>query len=135
MNQYKALFINDLDRNGIKWIDAGERVVEVKYNGDNIDTVDVYFFFDDESSIAQAVCMKIASFKGNEGAGIAVCNELNKDYRWVKFYIDKDSDVVCQGDVFFNADVCGMICRNILMRVVSIVDAAYPDIMKARWSN
>ena len=135
MNQYKALFVNELDRNGIKWIDRDELVVEVKYNGRNMNTVDVFFFFEDDSPIAQACCMNIATFKGNESAGIAVCNKLNNGYRWVKFFIDRESYVVCQGDVFFNADVCGMVCRHILTRVVNIVDDAYPEIMKARWPS
>ena len=79
-------------------------------------------------------CWEIESFKSNEAAGLAVCNDLNLQFRWVKFFLDKDKDVVATLDAMLDDNSSGAECVSLLMRIVNIVDDAYPQIAKARWA-
>ena len=59
------------------------------------------------------------------------CNELNNKYRWVKFYLDDDSDVVAQIDAYVDDETCGGECLSLVRRMVNIVDGGYPTLMQA----
>ena len=66
--------------------------------------------------------------------GINVCNELNRKFRWVKFYIGSDGDVNAQIDAYIDEESCGFICKSLVSRTVNIVNEGYPTFMKALWS-
>ena len=136
MANYKQLFMNYMDRKGIKYSDVKDYVVRVTYTGDNLKSIPVYVFFDsDGDPLVCLKCWDIVNFKDEKMAsGIIACNELNKQYRWVKFYLDKDNDVVAQIDAYIDAETCGEECLNLVKRVVNITDEAYPTFMKAIWS-
>ena len=63
-----------------------------------------------------------------------MCNRLNAEYRWVKFYLDKDGDVNAAIDAVISEDDCGEACMNLVHRIIRIVDDAYPEIAKTRWA-
>ncbi len=135
MANFKQLFMNYMTVNGIKYTDKGENVVLVSYGAKNIKSVPVYVFFSkDGEGIAQFKCWEIANFKDKEAKALIACNELNSTYRWVKFYMDKDSDIVVDCDAYLDEDTCGEECVNLIRRLVSIVDEGYPVIGKALWS-
>ena len=135
MANYKQLFMNYMDAKGVKYTDKGEHVVKVVYNGDNLKSIPVYVFFDkDGDSMIQVYCYEIANFNSNVAAGLLACNEMNKTYRWVKFYIDKDNDLICSLDAYIDDVTCGEECLKLVRRVVNITDEAYPTFMKALWS-
>ena len=124
-----------MDREDISYTEQDERVLKIVYNGDNLETIPVYVFFDkDGDPYVQFKCWNIANFKTNREKGIDVCNQLNHEYRWVRFYIDNDNDVVADIDAVIDEDTCGDVCFSLVGRVVSIVDEAYPTIAKARWA-
>ena len=77
---------------------------------------------------------EIASFKGKEAAGYALCNELNGQYRWGKFFVDKDSDLCFQSDAWVSEATCGEETLYIIRRIVGIVNDAYPKIARARFA-
>ena len=132
MANYKRLFMNHMDREGIKYTDRGEFRVRVAYNGDNLKTIPVIVDFDkDGDPMVQFHCWEIANFKDKFAAGVLACNILNAKYRWVKFYIDDDKDVVCSVDAYIDEINCGSECMALVRRVVNITDEAYPIFMKA----
>ena len=134
MANYKRMFMNYMDMEGIKYVDRDEHVVRVTYTGDNLKTIPVYVFFDEDGDpIVQFKCWEIANFKGKEGKGIYACNMMNKEYRWVKFSLDDDSDIVASIDAYISADNCGEVCMSLVRRVVNITDDAYPTFAKAMW--
>lgn len=134
MANYKKLFMKYMDREGIKYVDRDEHVLRVTYSGDNLKTIPVYVFFDkDDDPYVQFKCWEIANFKGKEGKGIFTCNNINKEYRWVKFYLDDDADVIASADAMVDYDTCGKICMSLVRRVVNITDEAYPQFAKAMW--
>ncbi len=126
MPNYKRLFMEHMDREGVRYVDKDEFVVSVTYNGDNLKSIPVFVFFDkDGDPLVQFKCWSIANFKGKEAGGILACNEMNKTYRWVKFYLDDDADIVASIDAYVNEYTCGSECLSLVRRVVNITDEAY----------
>ena len=134
MANYKNLFMQYMDRSDIKYTDVRENVVKVVYSGDNLKTIPVYVFFDEDGDpLVGFKCWDIANFKDEKmAAGIIACNQLNDKYRWVKFYLDKDSDVIAQIDAYVDEENCGRFCLSLVRRMVNIVDGGYPTLMQAR---
>ncbi len=130
---YKDEYMRYMDDNGIKYTDRSEHVVRVSYSGDNMRSIPVNVFFDEDGdNIVQLCCYEIARFKGDRIAnGLIVCNALNQKYRWVKFYLDSDNDVRAELDAYISSGTAGEECANLVRRVVSIVDKSYPTIIKA----
>ena len=84
MANYKQLFLRYLDEKGVKYTDRDEYVVRISYSCDNLKTIPVYIFFDEDGDpMVQFKCWDIANFKNKEAKGIFACNEMNKTYRWV----------------------------------------------------
>jgi hypothetical protein len=136
MANYKNLFMHYMDSNGIKYTDVKENVVKVVYTGDNLKTIPVFVIFDkDGDPLVTFKCWDIANFKDEKMAGGVIgCNQLNKEYRWVKFYLDDDCDVVAQIDAYVDAETCGFECSSLVKRMVNIIDEGYPTFMRALWS-
>lgn len=62
-------------------------------------------------------------------------NELNSVYRWVKFFIDSDDDIAVDMSVEGeDPENAAELIFEQFNRMVSIVDQAYPDIMRARYA-
>ena len=59
---------------------------------------------------------------------------MNAHYRWIKFYLDKDSDIVADCDAYIDADTCGKECMSLVRRMVNITDEAYPTFARAMWA-
>lgn len=135
MNMYADFFKEYMDENGIKYTERDERIVKVVYNGDNLKSIPVFVFFDEDGDgLVQLKCWEIANFKGKESKALVVCNELNNKYRWVKFYLDDDADILVSIDAIIDAATCGEECMSLVRRVVNITDEAYPEIAKALWA-
>lgn len=139
MANYKQIYMRYMDDNGIKYseVQGRENVVKVVYTGDNLNSIPVFVFFDkDGEGMVTLKCWDIANFKGNKlAAGLIACNDMNDKYRWVKFYVDKDGDIIAQIDAYIDERTCGYECASLVRRVVNITDEAYPTFMKALWSK
>lgn len=133
---YKVLFIQYLEQQNVLYSTPQDNAVLVTYNGDNLKKIPIYVFFDKDGD--PYVCMKcwdvakIADEKYEKG--LMACNALNQTYRWVKFYIDEDKDVIVQSDTFVDELTCGEECLILVKRMVSIIDEGYPTLMQKLWS-
>ena len=135
MQQYLSRFLDQMDSENVKYTQREDNIVRVAYTGDNLETIAVFIIFDTEGEpLVQLKCWNIASFKGKEVLAKNVCNELNARFRWVKFYVDPDSDIIADLDAMIDIDTCGEECLAMVRRMVSIIDDAYPTIAKARWT-
>lgn len=142
MASYKELVMAYLDGQGVKYCKARDtqgrdNVICIDYTGDNLKTIPVYVFFDpDGEPMVKLKCWDIASFKGEKRAsGINACNELNSEYRWTRFYIDKDCDVIAQVDAYVDTDSCGSTCKFLADLMTNIIDKGYPIFMKALYNQ
>ncbi len=135
MANYKSLFTRYLDMKDIRYSEPNDNVVRIAYSGDNLKTIPVFVFIDEDGEpIFQFKCWDIANFKGKEAKGIMACNDLNNEYRWVSFSLDKDADIIASIDAFVTEDSCGEIGLALVRKVVNIVDDAYPTFAKSMWS-
>lgn len=136
MTDYKQIYMDYMDEKGIKYIDHDEYHVEVRYTGDNLNTIPVHVFFaKDGSDNVRLVCWKIYKCPKEElGAACGVCNVLNKNYRWVKFYVDEDYDFVGEMDALIDPVFVGNECAKLVRKMINIIDEAHPKIDALMWS-
>lgn len=137
MATYRDLFVRHLNIEGIKFVEyEDQNHIKITYEGDNLNTIPIHIFFDEDGDpYVQFKCWDIQNFKGKEAKGILACNMINKQYRWVKFYLDDDADIVASIDGYIDIASCGEECLSLVRRVVSITDDAYPTFAKAKWAD
>lgn len=132
---YKNGFTRAMDRAGIKYTVLDDFRVKVAYSGDNTNDITIMVIFDKDGD--GLVALRCWSFgkcpNGKRAAVLEACNQLNSEYRWVKFYVDSDTDVSCGLDAVIDIDTVGEECIQLVRRMVSIYDDAYPVLMKACW--
>ena len=134
MASYKQMCMEYMRREKIRYEDVREFVLKITYTGGNFSTIPIYIYFDENGESTIAIkCWNVANFAGQTDLAVTLCNELNKKYRWVKFYVDEDADVVAELDALISLDDCGAACMNFVQRMTSVVDDAYPIFMHELW--
>ena len=134
MGKYKAAFVDHLEREGIKYVNRDEDAVDITFTGKEASSIRVTVrFSDDDTGYVHFFNMTIGSFKDKFADALIMCNNMNKKYRWVKFYIDDDEDVIVDSDAIVDLGTVGPECLEIVIRTVRIVDSVYPDFMRIRW--
>ena len=135
MSSYKESFLQYLDYHDINYEDRGEDEVLFRYAGDNFQRLKILVSFDPYGEgMVQLSTWDIVHFPEDKfDKGLIVCNELNAQYRWVKFYIDSDNDVLASIDAYIDQETVGEECYNLIGKIVKIIDIAYPELMKALW--
>lgn len=136
MAKYKAEFLKYLDKEGIKYRNFDDDFgVSIGYNCKNIKDIDVTVIFDEDGEGKVALRSwslgKVQDSKFT--AMLKTLNELNHKYRWVKFSVDDDQDIEMSTDAVIDLDTVGEEVTELMHRMVSIGDEAYPAIMKALW--
>ncbi|MCR5054635.1 MAG: YbjN domain-containing protein [Lachnospiraceae bacterium] len=64
-----------------------------------------------------------------------VLNECNDSYSHVKFVLDTENGQICaRDDDVIQLDSCGAECFELMIRMVKVVEDAYPRFMKAMWA-
>ena len=97
--------------------------------------VAIHVVFDLDGTSVQVVTSPIASAPAEKISSVLLAlNECNHKFRWVKFYLDGDNDVIADADMIFDEQNTGDAVTEIIMRTANIIDEAYPVIMKAIWS-
>ena len=62
---------------------------------------------------------------------IICCNSLNAMYKWLKFYVDKDNDLMIQDDAIISQDTAAEECFELLLRRINILKDEKVRIMRA----
>ena len=62
---------------------------------------------------------------------LVVCNELNSTYKWVKFYLDNDNDLVLQDDAILSPDNAADEVFELMLRMFDIGKDVKNQVMKA----
>lgn len=135
---YLDKFCSYLDRENIKYTVDMENIVSIVFSGgDNIPSCDVKVIFDSDGGNTVAFkSWSIGKFKDESkyAKAVILCNRLNAKFRWAKFYVDDDFDVSVESDILVDENNVGEFCLEITLRLMKIMDDAYPDFMKIRWS-
>ena len=103
---------------------------------DNMQRVDITVFFGDDDKDVAVRVFDICKFPEEKRSKMfKVCSTLNAKFRWIKFYVDKsDNTINAANDAVVSPDTAGSEVFELVMRTCSIVDEAYPELMKAMWA-
>lgn len=128
-----------LTERGLKfeYVDTFEKpMISMSFGGGDFSYthVAVNVIFDEDGESAQIATSPIASVPAERTSKLLLTlNECNHKFRWVKFYLDEDNDIIADADVIFTELNAGPAVIEVVMRTASIVDDAYADIMKGIW--
>ncbi|MBR0226296.1 MAG: YbjN domain-containing protein [Thermoguttaceae bacterium] len=121
---------------GVNFRDVDERRLRVGFRGENLKLIEIFIRFPEEEGhdfIITSFSIG-CSFTGElYNDGLELCNELNNEYRWVKFYLNDEHDVVAEFDAYIDENSCGPVVANAIRRMVSAMDKVYPRFMALRW--
>ena len=125
-------FLDAMDAEEILYIYHGLDIdqddwVEVIYTGDYCDTIDIDIYFSSDNDRASFRFWNVIDFNSSDYREIlGVVNQLNADYKWVKFVVDtQDYSVTAELDVLFPIGDAGEICLVSLDQIVNISDFGY----------
>lgn len=134
-------FVQALEQKEIRYTDqgtteGGKDMITVTYGGDNMSSIRVQFFFDEDGESVALRVFDIVKVSDDKAARILTAvNEQNARFRFVKFVLDvRDNTVQAEIDASFRSSDAGDICLEALQRMVGICDDAYPELMKAMWA-
>ena len=137
MSTYKDLAVQYLKEKEIHCNDYDDYAFNVIFSGDNCSEIKIVIAFNEEAEdnvYLKCYSVSNANFNGKEGAGLALCNDLNSRYRWVKFYLTDNCDISVIIEGIVEPETCGSEVYRLLMLIVGIIDEAYPDIMRTRFA-
>lgn len=137
MNNAAKLFADYLNQRNIKYSIFDEDTVRVNYGGENCASINVNFIFSDDGRDVAVRSYSIAKVpkeaKKEYFGALLACSELNRIFRWVKFYLDDDNEFTAEDDAIIDPYTTGEECYKLLRHMVNVIDKAYPTIMKAVW--
>lgn len=118
------LFTDALKKDGIKYTAHDEKpAVFVDYSGDNYNRLRFGFWFDEDGESVQLKVFSIFQFtKAQLPDAYEFCNQMNADWRWIRFYVDSDDELTADMDAVISPTTVGKECVEILHRARSIID-------------
>ena len=105
----------------------GDTVVDFPYEGK---TTRCFFSGDDGMYLSlYTIFESIPAEKRNDL--ILVCNDLNCQYKWITFYVDKDNDMMLHVDARLSCDESADEAMEMVARMARIGKEIKPMVMKA----
>lgn len=134
MGKYKAKCMEYMRSEKIRFEDLREHVIKVTFKGEHLTSIPIYVYFDEgEHPIVTVKCWDIINYENHMELAMRVCNDLNAQYQWVKFYVDKDADIVAEIDAYVEEQNCGANVATLIRRLVRMVDDAHPTLVSELW--
>ncbi len=135
MNYYSILK-NRMDQKNLPYREINNGTLEIIQQGNSIQNIRIVVGFGDGTSNKPWFKnYDLGRFDGDKyAAGLIACNDANKKYRWVRFFIDEDNDVVAEADAIVSDESVFDEVIELIVRMLNIIDDLYPSFMKARWA-
>lgn len=113
-----------------------ETTIRLGVKMDNIN-VEMFAHFDDDCESVSIMGRGMGNVPSNKfDRAYSLCNDMNNDYRWIKFYIDnRDGEIMTQIDAVIQLDSCGDEVWELFVRMAKIMDEAYNKIMEGLWAK
>lgn len=113
-------------------------VVKIGFKGETAPGKDYYFFSaDDDNDVTIRTEPIVRAPEDKVVMVLRALNQCNDEFRFVRFFMDDDRDIWMESDIplkVADEDV-GEVAHGLLLRMVAILDKAYPIIMKAIWAG
>ena len=120
------VFIDETDNTSAAWLQFG-----IKNGG----SYRIRFISkDDDNDVAVRIFELVSVDKSQFAKVLPVINNLNAKYRYVKFVLDNDGDVNVEYDYLMRCPDPAASAMELIIRIVKIVDEAYPELMRAMWA-
>ena len=87
---------------------------------------------DDEAQDVHMIAFGIGQSNNIDEKLLNKLNELNHLYRWFKFYVEPDGKIIMSYD-FYVRENSNEHLFELLLRVLTIADDSYPQIMQCLW--
>ncbi len=131
MNTCAQLFIDDLKAKDFNFDvhepEADLTIVSLPFSGKTVN-----IFFNGENGTYLSLYMKYESIPEEKLVDVIIaCNELNTEYKWATFYVDKDRDLMIHDDAILSVGNAAAEAFEIMARIIKIADDVKPTIMKA----
>ena len=113
-------------------------ILQIPFSGKNVTNIILYIISKDDSPAVNMRTMPLARVPEDRSAAVLqILNACNLKYRYIKFSLDNERDILAQYDVPVRAgmDAIGEICEEILARFGHILDECHPEIMKAIYAE
>lgn len=124
--QLRQEFMKFMDRKGLKYtvFDEDDNIVYLAFGGSK--ETFVLADFDEEGNKADSVHFVSQGFAkaSNIPAALVKLNEINKSYRWVKFYMDDQGTISADCDAMVYPGSVGEECTAICIRMSNIIEGA-----------
>jgi len=137
MNTYLNMTRVALEEKGILYNEFDERTIGVGFTKANDSHLNFSLQFDEqtEDCLEKANHLHVSTYiencnmRSKYSQALMLCNSLNQEYRWAKFYVDKDYDIACDADAILSNDAAGDECLELMFRLMTIIDEVVPRIM------
>ena len=131
MNACAELFVKNLKEKNLNFAtadtDQGDTVVDFPYQGKVTKLI-----FSGETGEYCSLYLVYERVPEDKIANVIfTCNELNAEYKWVTFYVDKDNDLVIHDDAILSVESAAEEAFELLVRMLKVTDDLRPRIMKA----
>lgn len=124
-------FVDNLESKNLNYSsgesDRGDAIVDFPYQG----KITKCIFSGDDGQYFSMYLVYERIPEDKVATVIYLCNELNAEYKWVTYYVDKDNDLVMHDDAIVSPDSAAEECFELLVRMLKIADDIKPRIMKA----
>ncbi|MBQ9967727.1 MAG: YbjN domain-containing protein [Oscillospiraceae bacterium] len=120
------VFTEELDSASMVWLQFGLN------NGGNYRIR--FISRDDDNDVAVRIIGLVTVDDAQQSKVLPVLNKLNQKFRYAKFAMDDDGDINIEYDYLVRCPDPSASAREIMIRLVKIIDDAYPDIMRAMWA-
>ena len=131
MNAYAEKFVNNLISKNLNFESGtdkdGDSIVEFPYKG----KVAKMFFTGEDGKYFSLYMIYERIPEEKVPALIVTCNELNAEYKWITFYVDKDNDLILHTDGILSAADADEVAFELLIRTMKIAEDLKPALMKA----
>ncbi len=116
---------------------ADHSVIQIPFGGGDysFNNVTITVDFDEDGESAQLATSPIVHCPGDRTDQLLpILNECNLTLRWAKFYLDDNNDIIADTDVVFGESDAGFAVVESVMLAASVIDDAYPQIIKGIWN-
>ena len=136
-NAAAKMFTSFLESKGTKFqvLDDEGSVVRVGWQLEATG-ISIFFQFGDDNTDIHMEGTDFLTFPAEKlNTMYKLCNDMNRQYRWVKFTVKEDrKEVICECDAVIQLDSCAAEATELMLRMNNIVDKAYPYFMKGLWA-
>lgn len=132
-------FMRHMDSRDIKYtvFDEDDNIVYLAFGGDK--ETFVLVDFDEDGNDAETVHFVSNNFAKAEKSKIPLAlvriNEINRQYRWVKFYMSDDGEISADCDAVVSSGSVGPECVQIAIRMSNIIEDALDKLAGAAEIN